>query len=1315
MTRQAIENHITMPAAELGQPPLIVGTPKIPGAVLQKSASTPAVLKHTIPRYDTFGRQCSVLRTAKYDRGNPNVITPKQWTHNPQTKTQSQLYMMRRHDQRKMGAKQIATVHFVNNAMIDHNLFGPDSSETEQKKSTTKSNYVLRSPFYRRKGEGGPPKSENPMKTRTDLLRHRRETLVKKNESGKASYEKMKLETTKMLSNLPETGREIYDSSIVKERRGRTQSGILAKRHDQARKAAKLLVKPTDLFDRVPNRNTPTLKYLEQPASPTKSHMKKMRAKKSLKEIEISKVKMKEQSDIVKAKRARNARVRTGVMTRTRSMVFRERRKSNLEEAKRFTPQEKTLVKFGTEVPWWKQAKANSMYKQENSGSSTERKQKRIGIRRPKSAQNWSYDDPFKKRVQTLQETLRRRQRRGDVAPKISQIKHSRSRPKSALPLGGNTTKRWTDAVIEFRQEEKKMGGKVSGADTWNALDKKGKKKRFEPGEQDPLYSSFAKDGIFRDPLSKMKKGKREKSVAKKRPQSARLPERAIQKSASTSAIPSMKTNTLRPSTSGFNTWVAGVLLAELLQTPFYTQNYKQAPFQMEFYNYTTTLTGGHGYNWTALEYATQRNGNCDPVANDCAHVSLEIWSGQDSNRRKYIGQDKTVEYGGPLGVQGSIGWFATSKYLDANPSLATYRGWKDASNKNIIKEFRKPMTLKAFCEARVSETIGTGSPTASHWCQWAKVNLFGNSSSFNVSATSLSTADKADLTTLLGKIYVKKCTDITNAALIPANFCTSGTGTAFDYTKMGLSSWNSSSYRFYPGFKDVSDNDNGYVISPECTAMWTDYDAGIASEYPNVKIYEATWNHMVSMHDIQFDWYSNGDEWPIVGYWWEPEGTLGRYLTKGDNYKLDRVKHRDWTAACGAGRVNDKSRCDATKTIAQRYNAPTGVCDYPFENLYKIVTPTLRTYNDEAYELIRNFQVSYKDHLEYLADLLGYTGTDSAQFDRDSICTWIRNNNNTGASWQQWIPLKSKTTQCLMGSNGQQCSSQGSCTANASLYKVGDCVCDSGYMGVTCGNLTAPVSKYVRQSDPLGLAVIVLNTLIGVALATTSSFFTIGLKGQNCLAFRSCLSLGITTFYGSLLSKTYKIIVIFNNKKLSAMKISTYSLLSMIGTLVLINLVMIIAMAIADAPTGDFTKLELSNGVWERVSICSFKTSLGNTMDIVLTSYIAFIFAIALYMAYSVRSLGVSKRYNNSNQIFLCTVVSSFLGIICAMISISADPKNYEFVAGVAGIGIALTASVCTSLLMLPIILKSSIVSETGEHTAVATVSTENKTVTQA
>jgi hypothetical protein len=55
----------------------------------------------------------------------------------------------------------------------------------------------------------------------------------------------------------------------------------------------------------------------------------------------------------------------------------------------------------------------------------------------------------------------------------------------------------------------------------------------------------------------------------------------------------------------------------------------------------------------------------------------LEIWSGQASNRQRYVVTDRTVEDGGILGTMGSLGIYITRSLLDSNPELGTFRGFR--------------------------------------------------------------------------------------------------------------------------------------------------------------------------------------------------------------------------------------------------------------------------------------------------------------------------------------------------------------------------------------------------------------------------------------------------------------------------------------------------------------------------------------------------------------------------------------------------------------------------------------------------------------
>ncbi len=64
----------------------------------------------------------------------------------------------------------------------------------------------------------------------------------------------------------------------------------------------------------------------------------------------------------------------------------------------------------------------------------------------------------------------------------------------------------------------------------------------------------------------------------------------------------------------------------------------------------------------------------------------LEVWpSGHAKDKATYIEEKKSVVDLGPLGPEAKIGWYVPSAVVDANPSLATWEGFKDAA---LAKQF---------------------------------------------------------------------------------------------------------------------------------------------------------------------------------------------------------------------------------------------------------------------------------------------------------------------------------------------------------------------------------------------------------------------------------------------------------------------------------------------------------------------------------------------------------------------------------------------------------------------------------------------------
>ena len=175
--------------------------------------------------------------------------------------------------------------------------------------------------------------------------------------------------------------------------------------------------------------------------------------------------------------------------------------------------------------------------------------------------------------------------------------------------------------------------------------------------------------------------------------------------------------------TSVFNMWIAQIILEEQLQVPVEIANVHGG--NTDFWKYddrTLDVLDTRVYNWDAIHTATNQSMDCArgwiesnlDVPSDlkstsctenckpCAHAMLEVWpGGQEDTFAKYAFGEKTIEYGGALGLAAEHGWYATKHALESNALLATYRGLKDA---NATKTFQRPLKFGEYCLRRKKE-----------------------------------------------------------------------------------------------------------------------------------------------------------------------------------------------------------------------------------------------------------------------------------------------------------------------------------------------------------------------------------------------------------------------------------------------------------------------------------------------------------------------------------------------------------------------------------------------------------------------------------
>lgn len=80
-----------------------------------------------------------------------------------------------------------------------------------------------------------------------------------------------------------------------------------------------------------------------------------------------------------------------------------------------------------------------------------------------------------------------------------------------------------------------------------------------------------------------------------------------------------------------------------------------------------------------------------EQLKQDQLHANLEIWpSGWLAEIEHYIQEEKSVEYGGELGVLGRIGWFIPSYLLKQHPELES---WESLKNPELVQLFQTAET----------------------------------------------------------------------------------------------------------------------------------------------------------------------------------------------------------------------------------------------------------------------------------------------------------------------------------------------------------------------------------------------------------------------------------------------------------------------------------------------------------------------------------------------------------------------------------------------------------------------------------------------
>lgn len=376
-----------------------------------------------------------------------------------------------------------------------------------------------------------------------------------------------------------------------------------------------------------------------------------------------------------------------------------------------------------------------------------------------------------------------------------------------------------------------------------------------------------------------------------------------------------------------------------------------------------------------------------------CSHATLESW---EKTIKLSFTTAGTLEELGNLGVLGKSGWFIPSFAVDANPSLASYRGYKGTDTANV---FKRPLRMREYC--------GLSSTVSAVCDAFAAEYVVGGE---------LSSAAPPGV---WEAFYVDSLSD-----------------NAIETRLSSLSPPQAMPSPFYAGaFEMLYDDDGvtpiGHFAGVYC--WWEEFDSQIIHDAGLKLKHHQYWS--TELPNILSAGVANGE--PVLFYWWEPDALHRKYTIFGRAHQISRVSLPEWSSSCEANRPNSSARC------AGHIDSPGGGCDYPIQIVWKAVTPSLRTYCPVGYEALKAFTLTNDDHEGMLFDYY-FQGSSIRQV----ACDWVRQHEDV---WRPWF-ANLQDAECPRY-DGQQCggASRGACVYKEPPYPEGLCECLPGFSGAAC------------------------------------------------------------------------------------------------------------------------------------------------------------------------------------------------------------------------------------------------------------------------
>ncbi|CAB9512659.1 7 transmembrane sweet-taste receptor of 3 GCPR [Seminavis robusta] len=388
--------------------------------------------------------------------------------------------------------------------------------------------------------------------------------------------------------------------------------------------------------------------------------------------------------------------------------------------------------------------------------------------------------------------------------------------------------------------------------------------------------------------------------------------------------------------------WIQQIILSELLDVPTSMET-GMSGLEVQFYDHPLRMDYGTSNDWSALQRATERHGDCSHPASGaneeeetCAHVNVEVWEGQSDLIDELVAANM-VEPSLGNGALGQQSWFIPRITALKDPTLLTYLGMRGPENRHKMAEtFLLPTTWHDYCQLVSEDECDTPDDRVT----------------------------RPPLDDQEGNLY-----------------------------------HHANDYRGYFRFTDA----NNCTLHPTtCHGFMADYPCGWSSYSQPQAVYND-----IAIEPIKYTYgeltqiwaAANDTQSHLLLHWWTPEALYQSMV--GTDFELLRVSLPPANQDCIEQRITPVERCN--ESISVQLGDPVGACDEPSFPLQKVLTRSLYDMSKDgplaaqspAYDFIKGFTLSdfqLGKIFDYWLEASEYDDIPSYDL-RHATCRWVVEN----------------------------------------------------------------------------------------------------------------------------------------------------------------------------------------------------------------------------------------------------------------------------------------------------------------------------------